>query len=144
MKGYLQLKLDKGLSELLKKKAIYPNIFCHHVTVLFGVSEDDERVQELLKIDTMLVKGKEIYTDDKGQALSVDMTSDFVSLSKENIKLLNEIEQKQNYHITISTQEGVKPVYSNELLKNPDAKKEDFHIVLRGTMEFFKFGGKND
>jgi hypothetical protein len=140
MKGYLQLKLDSASAEKLKKKAIYPKVFCHHITVIFGVSDDDERVQELLKIGEMVIKGKEIYTDEKGQALSVDMLSDFVSLDNKQVDILKKNGQKQNYHITISTQEGVPPVYSNELLKNSKAETEPYTEILRGTLEFFKFG----
>jgi hypothetical protein len=143
MKGYLQLKLDKDSSDKLKKKAKYPQIFSHHVTIIFGVSEDDERVKELLNIGDMVIRGKEIYTDDKGQALSVDMLSDFVSLNEDQKNILKENGKKQNYHVTISTQDGVKPVYSNDLLKNPEANREPFTETLRGTMEFFPFGRGN-
>lgn len=118
-------------------------MFSHHVTVIFGVSDDDERVQKLIDIGEMNVLGKDIYTDDKGQAVSVDMTVDSVALSEEDKKLLKEIGAKQNYHVTISVNEGVKPVYSNELLKNPEAKKEPFNKLLKGKMEFFAFGGKS-
>ena len=139
MKGYLQLKLDQTSSNKLKTKAEYPKVFCHHVTIIFGVSEDDEHVQELLKIGEMIIKGKEVYKDSKCQALSVDILSDFVSLNKEQVDLLKKNGQKQNYHITISTQEGVFPVYSNDLLKNHDAETEPYPEILRGTMKFIRF-----
>ena len=58
MKGYLQLKLDSASATELKKKAIYPNIFGHHVTVIFGVSDDDKKVQQLLNIGEMSIHAK--------------------------------------------------------------------------------------
>ena len=142
MKGYLQLKLDRESAEKLKKKAVYPKVFCHHVTIIYGVSEDDPRVKELIKIKDLAIKGKEIYKDENGQALSVDMALDFVSLDKKQKELLTENGRKQNYHVTISTQKDIQPVYSNELLKKSDAEKEPYTEILRGTMEFFPFGKK--
>ena len=141
-KGYLQLRLNTSSEKNLKEKAKYPNVFCHHVTILFGVSEDDEQVQQLLKVGEMSVFGKDIYMDDKAQAVSVNMLADPVALTKEDKKLLEEIGKIKDFHVTISTQEGVKPVYSNELLKNPSAEKEPFNQLLKGKMEFFKFGSK--
>ena len=138
-------KMQKISTVKLKDKAVYPTVFCHHVTVLFGVYENDERVQKLLKIGDMSMVTDGIYKDEKGQAVKVNPSVDHVAM-KDDVTgysdLFKEIGKTQNYHVTISTQEGVPPVYSNELLKNPHSDVEPFKETLRGTLEFFRFGSK--
>lgn len=139
-KGYLQLKLDNASVEKLKKKAVYPNVFCHHVTIKFDIYDDDELVKNLIKNGEIYILATDIYKDKDAQAVKVLMDYDSVALSNEDIRMLRDNGRTKNYHVTISTAEGIPPQYSNELLNNPEAEVDPFNQSLKGTFEFGKFG----
>jgi len=103
-------KFVKDRDFLLKKfPPKHDKIFAHHSTIAFKPANLDG-----INIgQKSLVKIVGRAFDEKGDALLV-----------ENQKSTNE-----NPHITLSCAEGVKPVYSNELIKK---------AIESGTVEYFK------
>jgi len=89
---------DESVQKLKKDfPPLHPNEFYHHVTLNFGKKQFPENLGEEV---TFRVVGHAY--DEKGQAVVVtDISSD------------NEVP-----HITLSCADGVKPVYSNELVKS--------------------------
>lgn len=99
--------------------AKHQNVFAEHCTLKFGLSEEDIKNLSVGQEVKILVNG--YAEDEKGQAVSVEL---------KGIKSNNIIP-----HITISTAIGVKPFYSNELLKK-DLQKVS-HLELDGIVDFF-------
>lgn len=119
--GYIAVFLDNASKEKLKKMAIYPEVFADHLTLAY---RPDTNTYEKYKKDL----GKEIELkvggiakDNKCQALVIE------GIESEN----------QNPHITISCN-GVKPNYSNEMLKRAKIEKIDIQS-LKGAIKFYEF-----
>lgn len=114
--AYIGLFLTPSSREALLSyfPAIHPNVHADHLTLVFMPDEQDMKdfLPVLGSIFTIHVIGR--HADEKGQAVEVARGS---------------IPQCKNEfpHITISCANGVKPVYSNELLKTAPWRKE--HIV---------------
>jgi hypothetical protein len=97
---------EKSVAELQERYGPFkhPKAHAHHVTLVFRPSPKD-----LVTLEKYLEKEVEIevigYNDDeRGQVVKVDVPF-YLQLDG------------QVHHITLSTAEGVSPVYSNELLK---------------------------
>lgn len=95
---------DKDLVKLIDSNM--PNKFCHHVTLKFG---------NIDKLPSFI--GKEfdfesvaLVKDDKAIVLAGYIPDNEVE------DYMIDADDKHGAHITICTAEGVKPVYSNELL----------------------------
>ncbi|MBX4198447.1 hypothetical protein KW782_03885 [Candidatus Parcubacteria bacterium] len=96
----------------------HKNIFAHHLTIKFRPTEEDMKHVEIGKTISLKVVG--VVEDDKAQALVTE----------------TDISGNEHPHITLSTAEGVEPVYSNELLKTTKAQSiEPFTITA--TAGFF-------
>ena len=78
---------------------LHQNIYAHHMTIQFGPSEEDVAATPLGDSGSLRVVG--IAQDERGQAVVVEP-------SYPSTKALP--------HVTVAVAEGVKPVYSNELL----------------------------
>ena len=102
---YSALVLDEKSSDKLKEfiesfvNFSYDNIYCHHVTIKFG---KHDLIPENLGKEFKIIPGY-LYADEKCSCISLVK----VPFHVENIP-----------HITLACKEGVKPVYSNSLLKN--------------------------
>jgi hypothetical protein len=64
------------------------------------------------------------FEDEKGQAVTIDVQSPIPATNK-------------ILHITLATAEGVKPVYSNQLVANPAARQEVKPLKLTGVYDYF-------
>lgn len=119
--GFIAAVLDKESEEKLKKLAIHPNIYCHHMTLAYRPDfEAWERYQDFLDKDITLVTIG-MAKDDKGQAV-----------------LIEGCPSENTYpHITISCADGVTPKYSNEMFSRQ--KTEPIDIKLRARVEFIPF-----
>jgi hypothetical protein len=84
--------------------------FGHHVTLEFGIKEPHEMDGQTVSME---VSG--YATDEKGEAITVNLNG---------IESTNAIP-----HITLSCADGVKPFYSNELLKSDVQDIENFTIT---------------
>lgn len=122
---YWAVKLDDSSKSLLLSKfpPVHPNVYAEHMTIVFKPSES---------IDNALMKqcGNQVnlnvigYSEDKnGQAAVVK--SDTVSKMGGGVP-----------HITISCANGIKPVYSNELLKK-HYDNVSSPIILNGIIARF-------
>ena len=80
----------------------------------------DERLSTMIgiKINFTIIS---VCWDDKIMALECNIPEEI------------QIEEK-NHHITFALKEGVRPVYSNEMLKNP-VNKIDVNIPIIGEIE---------
>ena len=107
------------LDELQKQKLldsippIHPNVFAEHVTVKFKPSRED-----LIRMDDLNLFGSKFqidvlgYAEDEmGQAITVNVVGLPDGIFPEG----------RTQHITISTADGIKPVYSNELISTKGA-----------------------
>lgn len=95
---------DKDLVKLIDNNM--PNKFCHHVTLKFGNIDKLPSFigKEFVFESVVLVK------DEKAIALAGYIPDNEVE------DYMIDADDKHGAHITICTAEGVKPVYSNELL----------------------------
>ena len=105
--------------------ALHDKIHADHVTVLFKPSHEN---LEDLKNNGLLgkifnIRLKKYFEDESGQALTVEVKG-------------CSFPEGKNPHITVSTNKGVKPVYSNDLIKNVDGKDVE-PTVLQGIMWWY-------
>ena len=89
---------------IIRFNPAYPNVYCHHSTIQFGNPD-------ITKIEvgkTYKINAIGLARNDKADAILI-----------ENPKSNNKYP-----HITLSTAQGIKPVYSNELMKISILKDE--------------------
>lgn len=97
----------------------HPNVYGHHVTVKYGPDADDLAFLRRHGGKQVELKVVSYHEDDKGQAVGVILPDYLERISN------------RTPHITISTAEGIKPFYSNELVQEPGVSVED---VFWGTL----------
>ena len=95
---------DKDLVKLIDSNM--PNKFCHHVTLKFG---NIDKLPSFIGKDFDF-ESVALVKDDKAIALAGYIPDNEVE------DYMIDADDKHGAHITICTAEGVKPVYSNELL----------------------------
>lgn len=96
---------------LEKVPPVHPVVYAHHVTMAYKPEPDAlerYRAMEGLRIKVPVAA---VCVDEKGQAVLVGVES-----------------ENEYPHITISTAEGVEPVYSNELLASQHADLQHVNI----------------
>ena len=84
----------------------YTNLYMHHMTVQFGF--DGVELPDYIGEEFNFIVDAE-YSDDKAIALSGHIDNEAIAEVMD--------EHNQHAHVTVATIDGVKPVYSNELLK---------------------------
>lgn len=119
----IQVVLD-GVSRSALIKAFPPthaNVYAHHVTVAFKPSI--EQAQEL--------------SPQCGQEISFSTIAEAADENGQAV-LISGVDSNNEFpHITISTAEGVKPSYSNELFKNSLSHElTQQNIQLKGILTF--------
>lgn len=128
-KGILWIKLDKESKENLIRlvKPKFPNVFCDHTTLLYGVSS--EGFEEIIGKKQEIIALENCWND-LIQAVTVQFTQ---YLPNKNI----------NPHITISTINGVSPVKSNKMLVT-DYNNEIIYPILKlsSVVEFCEFNSR--
>lgn len=119
----IQIILDgSSRAQLLSSfPPMHPNVFAHHITVAFKPSvEQAARLAEEC--------GREVDINIAGEASDENCQAVLVSGVDSNNKMP---------HITISCADGVKPVYSNELLeKTPKHELVMQNMSLKGILTF--------
>lgn len=103
----------------------YPGKQVDHVTFAFGPKPDV--VEAFTQFVGQQAEGTvtAYFEDEKGQAVTVDVQSPIPATNK-------------ILHVTLATAEGVKPVYSNQLVANPAAKQPaPGGLKLTGVYDFF-------
>lgn len=128
--GLIGLVLDQETSQKLREICFFPNEHCKHVTMAYRPTPDIyAKYQPLIgqDIDFEIV---ECFFDTKGQAVTVSGVPS----------------EKEFPHITISTDDGVMPSYSNELIARltaQDPRPEERRVGLglrgRGTVMWVPF-----
>ncbi len=117
---YIAANLTPESVELLKKKIppMYEKVFYHHMTIAFNPSREAfDRYGDLMgkEIELFVMA---VCNDSKAQAVLVD--SDLV--------------EEGFPHITLSCAEGVKPFYSQTLIKNK-TNFGNIYIKLKAIVE---------
>lgn len=102
---------------------VYDNVFADHVTLIFKPKESDLSNYPLGTIVRLKVVG--YAQDQNGSAVTVDLPS--------GIKT----SPGQKPHITISTANGVKPVYSNKLISTASNVERISPKTYEGIMDGF-------
>lgn len=101
----------------------HPNVYAHHMTVAFKPTKEQcERYSKFVGQEIEMPVITEV-SDDKAQALLID------SIYSEN----------EFPHITVSTAEGTKPSYSNQLIANNTASlfmQGPEGAIFKGTLKF--------
>lgn len=100
--------LDEASSSALRRYALHPNIYCHHVTLSFMPLGSDAQLWDVMVGRVYRGVVLNIVWDVKGQAAEV--WSDIPS-------------QNRFPHVTISCRQDVPPVYSNQLLERNHPSK---------------------
>lgn len=115
---YWAVLLDETSKERLLAfiPPIHPNIYAEHITLSFAPSELQNKKWSWLAGKKIRLKAQDYFEDEQGQAVSVSGTHR---------------DDRQMPHITISCADGVKPVYSNELIKGK--RSGTFSFELMGT-----------
>jgi hypothetical protein len=99
-----------------------PNKYCHHCTLQYG---DIDELPSYLGKEVCFV-GKRIYANAKAVAMFGELAG------CEDVVITNKY-----HHITISTADGVKPVYSNQLIEEGTCKMLDASPVIKCTIGAF-------
>jgi hypothetical protein len=102
----------------------YPGKQVDHVTFAFGPKP--EVVEAFAAAVGQTAEGvvTGYFEDEKGQAVTIDVQSPIPATNK-------------ILHVTLATAEGVKPVYSNQLVANPAARQEVKPLKLTGVYDYF-------
>ena len=106
-----------------------PNIYCHHMTIKFGGLDD---IPSYNGIETIFIVER-VFFNDSAIAVSGYVNDSLIA------KVMNI--NNQHAHITVCTNQGVAPVYSNTLLEVGDSI--EFHDVVKmkvGTFVAFTDG----
>lgn len=116
---------EKGKKDLLKLvPATHPQVFADHVTLAFGRHMEQPVFYNIGEI--VPIKLTTVLSDERGQCAVVD---------PDNMKQW--LAHNQSPHITISCAAGVRPIYSNELMKNNVQNLWKTPITVLGVMDFF-------
>lgn len=120
-KRYIAIKISETSKENLLK--VFPprhkNVFADHVTLFFNPSDETKESFEIGQKIVFIAYGE--ACDEKAHAVIVELPT--------NVPCFNE-----NPHITISTADGTKPFYSNEMLEGKKVLFES--LVLFGKIAF--------
>jgi hypothetical protein len=118
--------LDEASAANLKALASHPVVYCDHATIAFRPKPEVYAKYEGLVDRYLTLRTIGIAKDESGQAVALD------GLPSEN----------DQPHITISCADGVKPKYSNELLRRAHEADEisPLEMKLRARVQFIRFG----
>ncbi len=113
---FFSVILDEESQAQLRKLAVHPIVYCHHMTVAYH--PDDSYLPKLRALigREYLLNVTALAADERGQAVRVNGAP---SLNR-------------SPHVTVSCAEGTPPEYSNELLASEEGEPID--MVLRGTL----------
>lgn len=121
-RGILWFVLDETSAAALRRAVapLYPNEYCHHVTLRYGVAR--EEVEQFIGKKWEVV-AHAVAWNDKAQACPVET---------------NGLPDEYGVpHVTVSTAKGVKPFASVAMLQGEHKEESlDPTIVLAGTVEF--------
>lgn len=123
---YSALFLDAASKERLLKAwerhmgPLLPNVHAHHITLQYQPEGWNKSVPYGA---FMTVFAEKAYYDGRGGALLVPG--------------LEHISDNDHPHVTVCTDEGIRPFYSNELIANPNTPVRDVNILLSGTIGFW-------
>ena len=118
---------NTSLKKLVNKTM--PNTYCHHMTIKFG-GLDDIPSYNGIEIEFVCEK---VFFNKSAVAVSGYVNDPLIA------KVMNS--NKQHAHITVCTNQGVAPVYSNTLLEVGDSI--EYHDVVKmkiGTFVAFTDG----
>lgn len=121
---YTAIFLSDVSKEVLLKlfPPIHPKVFGHHVTLAFKPTPEAIKAYEPFLGHEVVVEVIGVASDDKGQAVKVQVPTPYGEL------------WEQNHHVTISCVSS--PVYSNELLAK-GWKSIDAPVRLTGVVRHF-------
>lgn len=115
---YSAILIDESDKAKILANSIHPNKYGEHVTLhYFG---DGGGTDTPYAGTPVVLRLKEHFSDDKGEAWTVECDNESVNALKDD---------SQTLHITVSCADGTKPVYSNQLIKSskPDGR-EGFEV----------------
>ena len=124
MKGYLAVVLDRQSHAEVAKLATHKKLHAHHVTLAFNIHRKDFDVEGQF----VSMTARWLYKDDKADALTVALDKNCISLCRNKYS-----------HVTLSTSEGTKPSYSNELIEKSQEGKSIGDVPLTGVIKFIPF-----
>jgi len=111
---FLTEESKRKIFELVPPK--FENIYADHLTIDFKPSI--EQINKLKFGETVSLKIIGLSEDENAQALTVETN----------------LSSNKNPHITLSTREGIKPFYSNELIEKNGSKPLITPIVVQGII----------
>lgn len=113
---YTAIFFDKN--ELVSKyKPVYPNVFAHHSTIEF--------------------KPKDISNLPIGENIEVRIKGRLITEKVDVLLIDNEFSKNEYPHITLSTNDGIKPFQSNEEIKNNLDKIKPLNDSIIGKVGYF-------
>jgi len=120
LSGYFAAVLTKTSSDELKQLATLPKIFCHHITLAYNPNQEVAEKYQKMVGQKISLRVTGIRTSEKCQAALVE------GIESEN----------EHPHITMSVQNGVKPFYSNTLIKNKEGQLVNIGLNLEAEIVF--------
>lgn len=128
--GYIAFKLDDKSRETLLESfpPKFPDVVCHHVTMVFGVPQPDESMLNAFNTSNIPVHVVGYVCDNVCEAL-------VVSMGEAKTTRLD----GKTFHITHSLDKsaGVTPKYSNTILDKIGWSRRTRPILISGTFEYF-------
>ena len=96
----------------------YENVYCHHMTIQYG---NIEQLPNNLGQEINFISKTLVY-DNNAMALIGSTNNDKIN---KNMSLINQIP-----HIIIYTATGIKPVYSNNLIKSKSSIRSSMELII--------------
>ena len=131
MNGYFAVQLDKASCNVVKKRAIYPNVVSDHITLAYKPSK--RLYNKFIKLVGKNV-GAVISAYRANENIdALWITEMFLTDTDTKIKRAN----PGSAHITLSLKDGFKPGDANSMFKKPKIKKDLFGY-LEGKINYIR------
>ncbi len=117
----IALVLDKASAALVASRAIFPNVFSHHVTLVYDADPVEIELWSNEIGSKYTFKTIGLFNDDRAQAFLVSLPEEIAS---DNLFP----------HITVSCANDVRPVHSNKMLSAEPMGKL-ISLCLIGTVQ---------
>ena len=131
MNGYFAVELDKASCNVVKKRAIFPNVVSDHITLAY---KPTKKIYDKF----MKLVGKNV-----GAVITAYRANNNIDAFWVKEMFLTDTDKKikranpGSAHITLSLKDGFKPGDANSMFKKPKIKKNVFGYV-EGKINYIK------
>ena len=131
MNGYFAVELDKASCNVVKKRAIFPNVVSDHITLAYKPTKKIyDKFMKLVgkNVGAVITAYRANNNIDAFWVKEMFLTDTDKKIKREN---------PGSAHITLSLKDGFKPGDANSMFKKPKIKKNVFGYV-EGKINYIK------